>query len=133
MGALRRLFRDVEPEGVGLLLLALADVQGCQGPAVGPGYHEAVAHALGDMLARYRRWQEETAERPLLSGADLIAAGHQPGRAFGQVLRAVDEARADGLVSTPEEALALAHDLLESSRDRGGQTGPGDEAGTDYP
>jgi poly(A) polymerase len=132
MGALRRLFRDVEPEGVGLLLLALADVQGCQGPAVAPGYHEAVAHALGDMLARYRRWQEETAERPLLSGADLIAAGYEPGRAFGQVLRAVDEARADGLVSTAEEALALAHDMLESSRRHAGQTESGDEAGTNH-
>lgn len=108
LSALRRLFRDAGPDAVGLVLLAIADVHGCRGPAARPGYQQAVTAVLDDMLERYRAWEAEAAQQPLLRGSDLIAAGYQPSPAFGRALRAVDEARAEGQVTTTAEALELA-------------------------
>jgi poly(A) polymerase len=48
----------------------------------------------------------------LLSGHDLIAAGHAPGPRFAPVLAAVEDAQLDGSIHTREEALALAARLL---------------------
>ncbi len=45
---------------------------------------------------------------PLVSGDDLIAAGYEPGPAFGAALRTVEDAQLEGLVRTREEALELA-------------------------
>ncbi len=51
----------------------------------------------------------------LLGGQDLIAAGFTPGPAFGPVLHDVEDAQLEGVITTREEALALALDLLASS------------------
>ncbi|NPV48558.1 MAG: HD domain-containing protein [Armatimonadetes bacterium] len=113
MAALRRLFRHAGRDAVGLVLLAIADAHGCRGPAVRPGYQEAITAVLDDMLARYLAWEAESSAEPLLRGADLIAAGYQPSPAFGRALRAVEEARVEGWVSTRAEALELARRYLQ--------------------
>jgi len=55
-------------------------------------------------------WQEEQSRpapaKPLLSGRDLIAAGYAPGPRMGAILRAADDARLEGEISTRVEALA---------------------------
>jgi len=112
MSALRRLFREVAPDGIGLLLLAIADVRACRGPATTPGFQERIETILDGMLARYLAREEEIGDRPLLTGKDLIAAGYQPGVEFGEVLRRVEDAHAEGRIGTKEEALALAAELL---------------------
>ena len=48
----------------------------------------------------------------LLSGHDLIAAGYEPGRAFGQALEAVETAQLEGEIHTREEAMAIAKRAL---------------------
>ncbi|MBN2451087.1 MAG: CCA tRNA nucleotidyltransferase [Lentisphaeria bacterium] len=45
---------------------------------------------------------------PLLRGDDLLAAGYREGPLLGRTLRAVGDARLEGRVTTPEEALAWA-------------------------
>lgn len=45
---------------------------------------------------------------PLLNGHDLIAAGLEPGKAFAQILRAVEDAQLEGRLTNKEEALAFA-------------------------
>jgi poly(A) polymerase len=54
-------------------------------------------------------WQEElsrpAARRPLVGGSDLIAAGYRPGPQMGRMLRAVDDARLEGHISTQQEAM----------------------------
>ena len=55
---------------------------------------------------------EAVRPRPLLSGHDLISAGHAPGPRFAPVLAAVEDAQLDGSIHTREEALALAGRLL---------------------
>lgn len=43
----------------------------------------------------------------LLTGHDLIRAGFQPGPAFGEILREVEDAQLESQIRTPEEALAF--------------------------
>jgi poly(A) polymerase len=54
-------------------------------------------------------WREEQRRppprRPLLTGADLLAVGYVPGPRLGRILRAVDDARLEGTLSSRDEAL----------------------------
>lgn len=52
---------------------------------------------------------------PLLTGDDLIAAGHQPGRNFGVVLEAIRNAQLDGELTTEAAALDRATAMLTGS------------------
>ena len=75
------------------------------------------AHANLDIYnfvrERYEAMPEEQVRpRPLLTGDDLIAAGYQPGPQFKAMLQAVEDAQLEGLISTPEEALALVRKQL---------------------
>ncbi|MGO9012301.1 MAG: CCA tRNA nucleotidyltransferase [Bryobacteraceae bacterium] len=55
------------------------------------------------------KWEEMTAEEikpaPLITGADLIAAGYRPGPRFGEILSAVEDAQLESRLRTPAEAL----------------------------
>lgn len=66
-----------------------------------------------------RKQQEVTPEdlkpAPLITGRDLISAGHRPGPAFGTALTAVEDAQLEGRLSTREEALLLAESLLNTT------------------
>ena len=45
---------------------------------------------------------------PLVTGADLIAAGVAPGPAMGETLALIRGRQLDGLITTREQALAMA-------------------------
>ena len=49
---------------------------------------------------------------PLLTGADLIARGVQPGRPFGDIIKQVYRAQLNDVIALREEALALADELV---------------------
>jgi poly(A) polymerase len=51
--------------------------------------------------------EEQLKPRLLLNGADLIAAGYQPGSAFKEMLLAAEDAQLEGAVTSKEDALAL--------------------------
>lgn len=112
MSALRRLFRDAHPDGIGLLLLALADARGCRGPATTHAFFEGLPGVIDDMLARFLEYKQRRAAQPLVSGQDLIDAGFPPGKRFGAVLAEVEDAYADGVVQSRQEALGLAAELF---------------------
>jgi len=65
------------------------------------------------------RLAELTAEglrpEPLLTGADLIAAGYHPGPRFTEILRAVEDAQLEGRVRTAGEAMELVRDRFPSA------------------
>jgi poly(A) polymerase len=65
-----------------------------------------------ERLERYRREGAEEALRPppLVTGHDLIARGYLPGRAFREMLDAVEDAQLEGEVTTTEDALALVEE-----------------------
>jgi poly(A) polymerase len=56
-----------------------------------------------------RKFEEMTAEEikpaPLITGADLIAAGYRPGPRFAEILSAVEDAQLEHRLGTPAEAL----------------------------
>jgi len=61
-----------------------------------------------DRVAAMLREVRAEAPRPrLLSGHDLIAMGYRPGPQFARILEAVEDARAEGRITTVEDARAL--------------------------
>lgn len=66
-----------------------------------------------DFAARhYEQVQAEEPFVPLLTGRDLIAAGYEPGPAFGKVLAEVRELQHEGVLTDREQALAFAGERL---------------------
>ena len=56
---------------------------------------------------------------PLLTGDDLIQAGHEPGPIFKKILDAVREAQLDGTIHTPDQAWAMVDRVrTEETNDR---------------
>lgn len=53
---------------------------------------------------------EQIRPSPLITGADLITAGYQPGPKFKELLTMVEDAQLDGTISTKEEALKLVRE-----------------------
>lgn len=52
----------------------------------------------------------------LLTGRDLIAAGHAPGPNFARALEAVESAQLEGTITTQEEAMSVAEAALTDTR-----------------
>lgn len=58
--------------------------------------------------------EEELRPKPLITGADLIAAGYQPGPAFARILAAVEDAQLESRIHTREDAMALVREQFGS-------------------
>jgi len=54
--------------------------------------------------------EEEIRPKLLLTGRELIAAGYRPSPKFKAMLEAAEDAQLEGLVKTPEQALALVRE-----------------------
>lgn len=59
---------------------------------------------------------QEIRPEPLITGADLIAAGYQPGPLFKELLTAVEDAQLDGAIHSKEEAMGLVKSIVEQPR-----------------
>jgi len=84
-----------------------------------PGFDEHLALHRADSLASHRNLstyefiQKKLAEippekirpSPLVTGDDLIAAGHTPGPKFREILEAVEDAQLEGRLLTRDSAL----------------------------
>jgi poly(A) polymerase len=56
--------------------------------------------------------EEHLKPRPLVTGADLIGAGYEPGPVFSRILDAVEDAQLEGRIRTSGEAMALVRELF---------------------
>jgi poly(A) polymerase len=56
-------------------------------------------------LAEYS--EERLKPPPLVTGADLIAAGYAPGPRYSRILTAVEDAQLEGRIRTAAEAMAM--------------------------
>jgi poly(A) polymerase len=54
--------------------------------------------------------EEHLKPPPLLTGADLIAAGYRPGPLFTQILRTVEDAQLEGRIQTAGEAMEFVRE-----------------------
>ncbi len=68
--------------------------------------YDFAQHKLGEL-------SEEVLKPPrLVTGRDLIEAGHKPGPVFGEALEVVETAQLEGNVQNREQAFALAESVL---------------------
>ncbi len=112
--AVYRFFREAGEAGVGLCLLALADLRATYAQTLP---QETWAAALDVVRLLLENWYEKPAESvappPLVSGNDVMRELNlKPGPKVGELLEAIREAQAMGEVSTREQALALARRRL---------------------
>jgi poly(A) polymerase len=63
--------------------------------------YELVRHSLQELP------DEQLKPVPLITGADLIAAGYQPGPAFTRILATVEDAQLEAKIQSREDAMAL--------------------------
>jgi poly(A) polymerase len=56
--------------------------------------------------------EEQLKPAPLMTGADLIAEGYEPGPRFAEMLAAVEDAQLEGRVGSREEALAMVKEMF---------------------
>jgi tRNA nucleotidyltransferase (CCA-adding enzyme) len=103
-GAFRRLAQKVDLE-----LLSRVAKSDCEGRR--PGVFDCTA--MDWFLERVRvLGVEHRPPAPVLLGRHLLALGMKPGPRVGEILKAVYEQQLDGKVTTLEEAVASAKDLL---------------------
>jgi tRNA nucleotidyltransferase/poly(A) polymerase len=118
--AIYRFFRDTGPAGVDLVLLGLADCRATYEQTLPQDTWTAYLDDCRLLLENlWEKPQETVAPPPLLNGNDLMkTVGMPSGPRVGELLEAVREAQATGKVSTREQALALAHELVQKTPPR---------------
>jgi tRNA nucleotidyltransferase (CCA-adding enzyme) len=105
-GAFRRLSQKVDLE-----LLARVAKSDCLGR--GPGFD---CSAMDWFLERARELGVQHAPpEPLVKGRHLLALGLTPGPRVGEVLRQIYERQLDGSITTLDEGLELAHEIVRQS------------------
>ncbi|MGC8837211.1 MAG: CCA tRNA nucleotidyltransferase [Anaerolineae bacterium] len=114
--AIYRYFRDTGEAGVETVLLALADHLAVWGPNLQPERFARRLELAARLLEAYF-WRREEAVSPprLVTGEDLLALGVPQGPRIGELLEALQEAQAEGMVTTREEALAWLRERLASA------------------
>jgi tRNA nucleotidyltransferase/poly(A) polymerase len=116
--AIYRFFRDSGEAGADLIPLGLADLRGTRDHTLTDEYWSAALTVADIFLGNYFEKREETVSPPrLVDGNDMIKEFHlEPGRIIGEVLEAVREAQAMGLVRTREQAIQFARNWLMENR-----------------
>lgn len=109
-GMFRRLALKVEPDL--LYRVARADCLGRAG--------DFKPESEDWFIARVRELGiEERAPEALLLGRHLLALGLKPGKRIGEITRAVYELQLEGEVTTLEDAIAVARQIVQQSNDAG--------------
>ncbi len=112
--AVYRFFRDTGHAGVGVLYLAMADYLACRGRLFTMAEWHAVCQLVGFILDERTRQENAVAPPKLLDGHELMRALNlQPGPSVGVLLEAVREAQAAGVITTRDDAFALARKMLD--------------------
>ncbi len=111
--AIYRFYRDTGGAGVDICILALADQLATRGPTLTREHWRDYLNLNRAMLEGYFHKPEEmVAPPPLITGRDVMALlGLEPGPRIGELLEAVREAQAEGVVRTRAEALELLQSL----------------------
>ena len=116
--AIYRYFRDTGDDAPAVLLHWLADRAASRGPATDPATIPQQREIVFELLRHYFLRPEETVRLPkLVRGDELMAAlGLLAGPLIGQLLRQIEEAQAERQVTTRDEALAFAKQVVAQRR-----------------
>ncbi|MEW5766929.1 MAG: HD domain-containing protein [bacterium] len=112
--AVHRFFRDLGEDGLGTLILSLADRYAARGPkACSSSVILRQYWVINHLLKRFFEEKEIITPPRMVGGRDLIEVfGLSPGPLIGQLLREIEEAYIEGQVKTREEGLALVERLI---------------------
>lgn len=111
--ALYRYFRDTAPVAIDTLILNLADHLAMRGPLLNPREWSEHMEGANRLLHAYYQEREIALPPKLMDGHDLIELFDlEPGPEIGRLLEEVQEAQAEGLISTREEALIFLRQAL---------------------
>ena len=113
--AIYRFFRDAEPAGPDAILLSLVVHLAASGLEPDPDRWQRHLDASRALLHAYYEQRREVVDPPLaIDGHGLMEAlGLRPGPRLGDLLDSIREAQAAGEVSSREQAIGLARELLE--------------------
>lgn len=113
--AVRRYFVDLGPTGILVALFSLADHLATLGPQPRTSAwtrHLSVTHLL---LTSYIRERTKILPPRLVRADELMSRLHlQPGPILGQLLDAIAEAQAEGVIHSREEAMLLAREYMQT-------------------
>lgn len=114
--AVYRFFRDTGASGVDVCLLSLGDVLATYGPTLPAATWARHLDVVGSLLEAYWEHPEESvAPKPIINGSEIIEeTGIPPGPLIGRVLSEIREAQAEGKISSYEDALAFARQILST-------------------
>ena len=111
--AFSRFFRDLGEEGVGMVLVSLADHYTYLSKALRGKGKDPVEKMGCQLLHSFYDRREKILPGRLLNGHDLMRhLKLKPGPIIGKLLEAVQDAQAEGRVTTKNEALAFAKKKL---------------------
>lgn len=112
--AIYRFFRDTGEAGIDLLFLCLADHLATRGPELDFAQWQEHARATEHVLARHEEMESQPTLTKLINGHDLIKwFGMEPGPMVGEILEAVNEARAAGEIDNREQARKYAEKMVQ--------------------
>jgi putative nucleotidyltransferase with HDIG domain len=116
--AIYRFFRDTGEDGVGVCLLALADMRATFEHTIRQEDWGACLEVVRLLLENwYERHQETVKPQVMVDGNDLMRElDIKAGPRLGELLEMIREAQAAGEVNTRDQALALARKNLEPGK-----------------
>ena len=111
--AAARFFRDLSEEGVGMLLVSLADHYGYLPKTQWGKGVDPVEKTTALLLNAYYNQREKVLPARVINGHILMKKLKlKPGPVVGKLLAAIQDAQAEGKVTTQEEALVHAKTFL---------------------
>ncbi len=115
--AIRRFANDLDGHVLPLMLVNLSDGMATRGPGYTRQNYRMHVGLVNYVVAR--SWSAlAPGEQSLISGEDLITElDLEGGRLLGAVLTSVRRAQEQGTVTTRDEAMALAHEMLATLRE----------------
>ena len=114
--AIFRFFRDLEDDGPACVITWWIDRMATRGPGSHLDQIDQQRGRAEELLRAYFFKPEEAVRPPkLLDGHELMRALQlSPGPLVGELLRAIEEAQAEGAIRSKDEALSMARDLLRA-------------------
>ncbi|GER89250.1 polynucleotide adenylyltransferase [Dictyobacter vulcani] len=112
--AIRRFFVDLGPNGIYVALVSLADHLSMRGPEPLTIHWQRHRGTVRTLLTRYIRERQQILPPRLIQSEELIRRFKlSPGPLIGQILEAIAEAQAEGVLHSKEEVLWFVEEKLQ--------------------